>query len=349
MRFKPSRWKSNDKSLSSALRKYPWQFENIYIWRMKKFISIQDVKNLPEMVQQAIAFKKEPFSHQELGKNKTAVLLFFNPSLRTRLSTQKAAQNLGMNVIVMNIGSDGWKIEMEDGTVMDGDTQEHIREAVAVISTYADVIGVRTFPSLADKAKDYEERIINAFVNYSTVPVVSLESATAHPLQGFADVMTIEELRKTDRPKVVLTWAPHPKALPQAVPNSFVRWVKETDAELVVACPEGYELDAKVLEGVTVVHDQKEAFKNADFICAKNWSSFEEYGQILPVKESWTVTASKLEVTNEAKFMHCLPVRRNVVVADDVLDSPQSVVIQEADNRVWTAQAVLKEILLALQ
>lgn len=312
---------------------------------MNNFLSVSDIPNVQESLQTALAVKANPYAHQHLGKNKTLVLLFFNPSLRTRLSTQKAAQNLGMNVMVMNVGSDGWKIEFEDGAVMDGGSQEHIKEAAAVVSQYADIIGIRTFPTLTDQKADYEEKILTQFVQHAQVPVISLESATSHPLQGFADLLTIEETKKVEKPKVVLTWAPHPKPLPHAVPNSFVKWMKAGEVDLVITNPKGYDLPADVTQGIPVVHDQEIAFHDADFIYAKSWSSYESYGQVLPVEESWTVTAEKMALTNQASFMHCLPVRRNVVVSDAVIDSQQSLVLEQANNRTFSAQAVLKQLL----
>ena len=313
--------------------------------KMENFLSVNDLPSVQESLLNAIASKADPFKDQHLGKNKTLVLLFFNPSLRTRLSTQKAAQNLGMNVMVMNVGADGWQIELEDGTVMDGGSQEHIKEAAAVVSQYADIIGVRTFPSLTNKEADYQEQVLTKFVLHATVPVISLESATSHPLQGFADLLTIKEHKKVEKPKVVLSWAPHPKALPQAVPNSFVKWMKQGNVDLVITNPKGYDLASEITSGIPIIHNQKAAFEDADFIYAKNWSSFEHYGQVIPIEGSWTITADKMALTNDAKFMHCLPVRRNVVVSDEVIDSPNSLVIEQANNRTFSAQAVLKQLL----
>ncbi|AFM06366.1 ornithine carbamoyltransferase [Bernardetia litoralis DSM 6794] len=317
------------------------------------FTSFADVPDLQEWIKIAQNFKENPLSHESFGKGKTLGLLFFNPSLRTRLSTQKAAMNLGMNVMIMNVQQDGWTIEMEDGTVMNQNSQEHIKEAAGVISQYCDIIGVRTFASLADKKADYEEKVLQKFIKYALVPVISLESATAHPLQSFADILTIEEFKAktnlTKKSKVVLSWSPHPKALPQAVPNSFVNWVKNTDSELVIACPKGFELNPEYTKGVSIVHNQEEAFKDADFIYAKNWSSFSDeneiYGKIGQNLEHWIVDEAKMKLTNNAKFMHCLPVRRNVVVADEVIDSQNSVVLEQAHNRVYSAQTVLFNIL----
>lgn len=317
------------------------------------FTSFADVPNLQDWINTAQNFKKNPLSHDDFGKGKTLGLLFFNPSLRTRLSTQKAAMNLGMNVMIMNIGQDGWTIEMEDGTVMNQNSQEHIKEAAGVISQYCDIISVRTFASLTDKKSDYEEKVLQKFIKHALVPVISLESATAHPLQSFADVLTIEEFKikqnLTKKPKVVLSWAPHPKTLPQAVPNSFVEWVKNTDSELIIACPKGFELSEDFAKGVSITHNQEEAFADADFIYAKNWSSFSDengnYGKIGQNLEHWIVDEAKMKLTNNAKFMHCLPVRRNVVVTDEVIDSENSVVLEQAHNRVYAAQTVLFHIL----
>jgi N-succinyl-L-ornithine transcarbamylase len=299
------------------------------------------------LVQEALLLKKQPFAESQLGKNKTLGLLFFNSSLRTRLSTQKAAQNLGMNVIVMNVSQDGWALEMEDGTVMNGDKVEHVKEAAAVIGQYCDIIGIRSFASLTDRDKDYQEEVVHKFVQYAGVPILSLESATRHPLQSLADLVTIEELKTKDKPKVVLTWAPHPKALPQAVPNSFAEWMNRSeDIDFVITHPEGYEMADEFVGNAKVTYNQREAFVGADFIYAKNWSSYRQYGQILSKDLDWTVNAEKMALTDNAKFMHCLPVRRNMIVTDEVIDSPNSVVIQEAGNRVCAAQAVLKHMLL---
>lgn len=312
---------------------------------MKQFLSIDDVANPAGLVKEAIDIKSDPLAHNLLGKDKTLVLLFFNASLRTRLSTQKAAQNLGMNVMVMDIGKEGWQLEFEDGAVMNGSTQEHIKEAAAVVSQYADIIGLRTFPGLTDKAVDYSEDILLKFVANTTVPVVSLESATLHPLQSLADWLTVEENRNTDRPKVVLSWAPHPRALPQAVANSFAQWIGQSDYEFVITHPKGYELDEKYTNGVTIENDQEKALEGADFVYAKNWSSYIHYGQVLSQDHGWMINSDKMELTNKGKFMHCLPVRRNVVVADEVLDADSSLIIPQAENRVYAAQAVLKNIL----
>lgn len=306
------------------------------------------MSDLPALVKEALAQKQNPFADKHIGKNKTIGLLFFNASLRTRLSTQKAAQNLGMDVMVMNVTQDSWGLEMEEGAIMNGDKAEHVKEGAAVIGQYCDIIGVRSFASLTDKEKDIKEEVISQFVHYAGVPIVSLESALRHPLQSLTDVITIEEYKKKKRPKVVLTWAPHVKALPQAVPNSFAEWMNVADVDFVITHPEGYELDKEFVGKAKVTYNQKEAFEGADFIYAKNWSSYTHYGQIISKDPAWTVSADKMKLTNEAKFMHCLPVRRNVVVMDEVIDSPNSIVIPQAGNRVWAAQAVLKQILQSL-
>src|SRR5690606_33003371 len=311
---------------------------------MKNYIQLSDITDLPALLEEAADLKKENKS-AELGRGKTLGMLFFNPSLRTRLSTEKAAKLLGMEVLVMNVGSDGWALEFEDGRIMDADKAEHIKEAAAVLSQYCDIIAVRAFPELKDREKDKAETVLNGFKKYATVPIVNMESATAHPLQALTDALTIEELKSTIKPKVVLTWAPHPRALPQAVPNSFVEIMQKMEVELVITNPEGYDLDSEVTRGTPILHDQDEALKGADFVYVKNWSSFSDYGKILSLDPSWTFSQQKLAITNNAKVMHCLPVRRNVVISDDVLDSPNSVVIQQAGNRTFAAQAVLKKIL----
>jgi len=312
---------------------------------MKHFTSVKDIPDLKKAVETAMEIKKNRFAYEYLGKNKTMVLIFFNSSLRTRLSTQKAAMNLGMNTMVLNVNEDGWQLESELGVVMDGDKPEHLKEAIPVIGKYCDVIGVRSFAKFQSKEDDYAEKILNQFIDYAGVPVVSMEGATRHPLQSYADLVTIEEFKTKERPKVVLTWAPHPRALPQAVANSFVEWMRETDYELVVTHPEGYELAPEFMGDVKVEYDQKKAFENADFIYAKNWASYTSYGQILSKDFGWTVNEEKMALTSNAKFMHCLPVRRNVVVSDGVLDGPSSIVVEQAANREITAQAVLKMIL----
>ena len=311
---------------------------------MKSFIAAPEANEIIRLLALAKDIKKSPINYRDFGANKTLVLLFFNPSLRTRLSTEKAGLNLGMQVISMN-ADNGWKIEFEDGAIMNGDTAEHVKEAAAVVSQYASVIGIRSFPTLINREKDYQEEVISAFVKYASVPVVSLESATRHPLQSFADLLTIEKFKQKDRPKVVLSWAPHPRALPQAVPNSFVEWMRRANVDIVVTHPEGYNLSPDFIGNAYVTTNQNEAFDGADFIYAKNWSSFENYGAILSKDPSWTITAEKMSLTSKAKFMHCLPVRRNVIVADEVIDGPDSIVIAQANNRTWAAQAVLYDLL----
>jgi N-succinyl-L-ornithine transcarbamylase len=312
---------------------------------MKNFTSVDDIQDLKELVLLAKTIKTAPYANKEIGKNKILGLLFFNPSLRTRLSTQKAALNLGMDTIVMNLNTEGWLLEFEDGVVMDGSKAEHIKEAAQVVSQYCDIIAVRSFPSLTDKQKDEEEQVISSFIKYASVPVISLEGSTEHPLQAVADALTIEEYKTTARPKVVLTWAPHPKALPHAVPNSFVKVMKKADVDFVITHPEGYELNPEFTDGVNITHDQDEAFKDADFIYAKNWSNYKNYGQITSKDPSWTVTEKKMSLTNNGKFMHCLPVRRNMIVTDAVLDSDASIVINQANNRTYAAQAILTKML----
>jgi N-succinyl-L-ornithine transcarbamylase len=316
---------------------------------MRHFTSVYDIPDLKEAVRMAKAIKNNPYGYQHLGKNKTAILIFFDSSLRTRLSTQKAAMNLGMNVMVLNVSQDGWSLETELGVVMDGDKPEHLREAIPVIGTYCDVIGVRAFARFESRDDDYQEKILKQFIDFAGVPVISMEAATRHPLQSFADLITIEEFKQKPRPKVVLTWAPHPKALPQAVPNSFVEWMRQTDYELVVTHPEGYELASEFMGDLKVEYNQDKAFEGADFIYAKNWSAYGQYGKILSKDKNWTVTMDKMKLTNQAKFMHCLPVRRNMIVSDDVLDSDISIVVKEAENRVYSAQTVLKMILEKIQ
>ena len=310
--------------------------------KMRNFTCLNDAEAPDELVRLALGFKQDPYRSSS-GKNRILGLIFLNPSLRTRLSTQKAAMQLGMQVMVMNMNTEGWKLEMEDGTVMRGDSQEHIRDAIRVISEYVDILGIRTFPGLKDRDADYAEKVLNAVVENATVPVISLESATRHPLQSLADIVTIRELG-LKAPRVVLSWAPHPRALPQAVPNSFLEWIKVTDADITVACPKGYELAPEFMEGTTLEHDQEKAFRDADIIYAKNWSSYQHYGEILPVTEDWTITEDKMKLTNNGRFMHCLPIRRNVIATDAVLDD-HSVIYQQAGNRTWAAQAVLETIL----
>lgn len=312
---------------------------------MKHYTSINDLGNLQKAVQEAIEIKKNPLQHKTLGEGKTICLLFFNNSLRTRLSTQKAAQNLGMNVIVMNFGSEGWELEYEEGAIMNGSKSEHIKEAAKVIAQYCEIVAIRAFASLTDKEKDQAEIVISSFKKYAGIPVVNMESATGHPLQALADAITMEEFKTAHKPKVVLSWAPHPKALPQAVANSFVEMMQLQDADFVITHPEGYELDPEITQNSTIEHNQEKAFENADFVYVKNWSSFKEYGRVLNSDSAWMVTKEKMKLTNKAKFMHCLPVRRNVIAEDAVIDSENSIVIQQANNRTFSAQLVLKKIL----
>ncbi len=315
---------------------------------MNQFLSVKDAYNVDQLVKDALLAKKTPFSDKHLGKNRTIGLLFFNASLRTRMSTQRAAQNLGMEVIVMNVGSDSWQLEMQDGALMNGDKAEHVKEAAAVVGQYCDIVGVRSFPTLVDRDADYAETVMTQFRKYVNKPLLSLESSTRHPLQSLTDLITIEETKTTKRPKVVLSWAPHVKALPQCVPNSFSEWMNIADVDFVITHPEGYELAPEFVGNAKIEYDQNKAFEGADYIYAKNWSSYKEYGKILSQDPLWMITADKMRLTNNAKFMHCLPVRRNVVVEDAVLDSPNSLVIQQAGNRVWAAQVVIKEMLISL-
>ena len=308
---------------------------------MKNYTTIKDISDLSETIKEAILLKMNPFEFSNLGKHKTLVMLFFNSSLRTRLSTEKAAKNLGMEVMILNV-NDAWNLEFEDGTIMNMDKSEHIKDAARVISQYADVIAVRAFPTLTDKTKDESERILNSFKTYGTAPIINMESATAHPLQALADAITITELAEKKKPKVVLSWAPHPKALPQAVANSFIEMMQHLDVDLTITHPQGYELNTEITKNTSINYNQKEALKDADFVYVKNWSSYSDYGKILSQDINWMMTKKKL---GKAKFMHCLPVRRNVVVEDAVLDNEQSLVIQQANNRTYAAQIVLKQIL----
>jgi N-succinyl-L-ornithine transcarbamylase len=314
---------------------------------MRHFTSVHDIGNLDVALQEALELKKNVFRFDTLGKNKTLLAIFFDSSLRTRLSTQKAALNLGMNAIVLDVNQGAWKLETEQGVIMDGDKPEHILEAIPVMGSYCDVIGVRSFARFENKQDDYEEKILKQFIRYSGKPVFSMEAATRHPLQSFADLITIEEYKRTERPKIVLTWAPHPRSLPQAVPNSFAEWINARDYELVVTHPEGYELDKQFTGNAKIEYNQDKAFEGADFIYAKNWAAYTDpnYGKILSKDRAWTVDARKMALTNKAYFMHCLPVRRNMIVSDEVIESPQSIVIPEAANRVISAQVVLKRLL----
>ena len=317
---------------------------------MKTYTNVKDLGNLQEAVKEALEVKKNRFAYKQLGENKTLLMVFFNSSLRTRLSTQKAAMNLGMNTMVLDINQGAWKLETERGVVMDGDKPEHILEAIPVMGTYCDLIGVRAFAQFEDKEFDYAETILNQFIRYSGKPVFSMEAATGHPLQAFADLITIEEYKTTQRPKVVLTWAPHPRALPQAVPNSFADFMNEADVDFVITNPRGYELDEKFTRGARIEYDQMKAFEGADFIYAKNWAAYQDpnYGKILSTDRNWTVSDRQMAVTNNARFMHCLPVRRNMIVTDEVIESPRSIVIPEAANREISAQVVIKRMLDAL-
>ena len=317
---------------------------------MKQFTNVKDIGNLDAAVKEALEVKKNRFAYKHLGENKTLLMIFFNSSLRTRLSTQKAAMNLGMNVIVLDVNQGAWKLETERGVIMDGDKPEHLLEAIPVMGCYCDVIGVRSFARFENKKDDYSEKIISQFIRYSGRPVFSMEAATRHPLQSFADLITIEEYKTKKRPKVVLTWAPHPKALPQAVPNSFAEWMREADYDFVMTHPKGYELSEEFTAGVPIIYDQDEALAGADFVYAKNWSAFADpnYGKVLSTDRSWTITTEKMALTNNAYFMHCLPVRRNMIVSDDVIEGPRSIVIPEAANREISAQVVLKRILESL-
>lgn len=314
---------------------------------MRYYTNVKDLGNLDEAVKEALEIKKNRFAYKHLGENKTLLMVFFNNSLRTRLSTQKAGMNLGMNTIVLDVNQGAWKLETERGVIMDGDKSEHLLEAIPVMSQFCDVIGVRSFATFENKQNDYEETIVNQFIKYSGKPVFSMETATCHPLQAFADLITIEEHKKTKRPKVVLTWAPHCKALPQAVPNSFADFMNEADVDFVITHPEGYELCDKFVRGAKVTYNQDEALAGADFVYAKNWSAYADpnYGKIISKDMNWTITSEKMALTNNGYFMHCLPVRRGLIVTDDVIEGPNSLVIPEAANREISAQTVIKRIL----
>lgn len=317
---------------------------------MKQFISVNDVANINALIQQAMDYKANPFQHQQLGAGKRIGLLFLNPSLRTRLSTQVAARNLGMEAIVFNVDKEGWALEFEEGAIMSGNTVEHVKDAAPVLGQYFDILCIRTFPSLKNREDDYSEMFIHQFIKYAGVPVVSLESATLHPLQSLTDLLTIsEELKEkkiAHKPKIVLTWAPHIKPLPQCVANSFAQWVGAWgEADFVITHPQDYELSSEFTKGATITHDQDAALANADFVYVKNWSTFEDYGKVYENDPAWMLTEDKMKITNQAKVMHCLPVRRNVELSDEILDSPYSLVTKQAGNRVWAAQAVLHAIL----
>ena len=312
---------------------------------MKQFFIIDDLPNLNQAVNQGLELKKDPYKFESIGTHKTLGMLFFNPSLRTRLSTQKAAQQLGVKTMIMNFSNEAWALEFEDGTEMRGIRSEHVKEAAAVVSQYCDMVAIRAFASLTNKEQDEAEIVLNSFAQYATIPVINMESATGHPLQDLADAITLSEHPTPHRPKVVLTWAPHPKALPHAVGNSFANMMRFQDADFVIANPEGYHLNPEITKGFTVTHNQEEALKEADFVYAKNWCSYSQYGQILRTDSEWMLTPEKMKLTLNAKFMHCLPIRRTIVVADGVLDNENSLVIEQANNRTYAAQAVLKTLL----
>lgn len=314
---------------------------------MKKFLGVQDIGNLHDAVAEALEVKSNRFAYKHLGQDKTLLMIFFNNSLRTRLSTQKAAMNLGMNVMVLDVNQGAWKLETERGVVMDGDKSEHLLEAIPVMGSFCDLIGVRSFARYESKEDDYSEKILQQFIRYSGKPVFSMESATVHPLQAFADLITIEEHKRTQRPKVVLTWAPHPKALPQAVPNSFAQWMNATDYDFVITHPHGYELASEFAGNAPVEYNQDKALEGADFVYAKNWAAYsgDNYGKILCQDRSWTIDDRKMSLTNDGYFMHCLPVRRNMIVTDSVIESPNSLVIPEAANREISAEVVIKRFL----
>jgi N-succinyl-L-ornithine transcarbamylase len=314
---------------------------------LKQFISAHDVKDINAIVEKALLYKADPFKDKTIGVNKRIGCLFLNPSMRTRLSTQIAAQNLGMEAIVFNVGSEGWSLEFEEGAIMNGSTVEHVKDAAPIMGNYFDILAIRTFPTLKSREEDYSEQYIQQFIKYAGIPIVSLESATLHPLQSLTDVITIKEtFRETRRPKIVLTWAPHVKPLPQCVANSFAQWINAWgEAEFVITHPNGYELAEQFTNGAKIVHDQNIALKEADYIYVKNWSAYQDYGQVLSTDTSWMLTNDKLKLSNNAKVMHCLPVRRNIELSDEILDGPNSIITREASNRVWAAQAVLNEIL----
>jgi N-succinyl-L-ornithine transcarbamylase len=314
---------------------------------LKQFISVKDAGNIDAMVQKALAYKSAPFADVQLGVGKRIGCLFLNPSMRTRLSTQVAAENLGMKAIIFNVGAEGWSMEFEEGAIMNGTSVEHVKDAAPILGNYFDILAVRTFPSLKSREEDYSEFVMHQFIKYSGIPVVSLESATLHPLQSFTDIITITETFKEKRkPKIVLTWAPHVKALPQCVANSFAEWVNAWGkSDFIITHPEGYELDTQYTQGASVSYDQDDALRDADYVYVKNWSSYTNYGEVLCNDPAWMLSNHKLSLTNNAKVMHCLPVRRNIELSDEILDGPNSIVTQQASNRIWAAQAVLSEIL----
>lgn len=312
---------------------------------MKNFINSDDISDYKKIVEEAIQLKSNPNQLEDIGKNKSIGLLFFNPSLRTRISTQKASMILGLKTFVMNFNSEGWQLEFENNTIMSEDKAEHVKDAAKVLSEYCDIIAIRKFADLNNKIDDEKEIVLSSFLKYSTVPILNLESSTFHPLQGLADAITIHETKNKARPKIVLSWAPHPKSLPHAVPNSFIKMAKKNNFELIISNPIGYDLNPEITKGINIIHDQKEAFINADFIYAKNWSSYENYGKVLINDSSWKIDRKKMSLTNNAKFMHCLPVRRNVVVDDNVIDSENSLVISQAENRIYSALIILKKLI----
>ncbi len=313
---------------------------------MKYFTTVNDVHSVKDLVEDALHFKKDPSCFSNFGKNKTLGLIFLNPSLRTRLSTQKAAMNLGMNVMVMNLDKEGWALEFEDGAIMNGNKAEHIKDAAAVIGQYCDIVGIRCFPGLLSRQEDYSEKVLINFMKHCSIPVVSLESATLHPLQSLADLMTIQETwNKPSKPKVVLSWAPHVKALPQAVANSFSEWMVKSNVDFTITHPAGYELNEEYTKGATITTNQQKGLEGADYVYVKNWSSYMDYGQINCRDEAWMLTKEKLRATNQAKIMHCLPVRRNIEISDQLLDGPDSLTLLQASNRVYAAQAVLKKLI----
>jgi len=312
---------------------------------MKQLLTLNDVPDMAEMIQLASELKSDPHAFSQLGSRKTIGLLFFNPSLRTRLSTQKAARLLGLDVMVMNFSNEAWAIEYEDGTIMSGLRSEHIKEAAQVVSQYCDIVAIRAFATLTDKEKDESEQVLNSFIKHASVPIVNMESATAHPLQALADALTLKEQVQKKKPKIVLSWAPHPKALPHAVANSFINMMNHQDADFVITHPKGYDLNPEIVGDNRVVYNQDEALKDADVVYVKNWCAYEDYGKILRTDNRWMLTENKMKLTNDAFFMHCLPIRRNVVVSDAVLDHPKSLVIEQANNRTYAAQAILKTLL----
>ena len=312
---------------------------------MKNFINSDDISDYKKIVEEAIQLKSNPNQLEDIGKNKSIGLLFFNPSLRTRISTQKASMILGLKTFVMNFNSEGWQLEFENNTIMSKDKAEHVKDAAKVLSEYCDIFAIRKFADLNNKIDDEKEIVLSSFLKYSTVPILNLESSTFHPLQGLADAITIHETKNKARPKIVLSWAPHPKSLPHAVPNSFIKMAKKNNFELIISNPIGYDLNPEITKGINIIHDQKEAFINADFIYAKNWSSYENYGKVLINDSSWKIDRNKMSLTNNAKFMHCLPVRRNVVVDDNVIDSENSLVISQAENRIYSTLIILKKLI----